>query len=371
MGKSPGKWIKSLLFGKKSLRPRSSKGRDALKSASEDAVSGGNGLPASTCNVSPVIPGSLPVSTTNPEIEKETPSRLGCNASPEPFKERIQQKNGAMATSAADNSEKSREDQAATMVQAAFRGYLARRAFHVLKGIIRLQALIRGHLVRRQAVSTIHSMLAIIKFQAVFRGHRVRASGSSVEVCSKIHAVVIKRMDSQEKLYAHKLVRKLLSSSIISLPLKIHYVQSEPNSSYSWMERWTFSGFWKSVLQPRKAIETKPHAKKSTYAMETESIRLKRNVRKSPFGGDAGSLSVTSDPEKPKRSIRKIYSPPLDTTTENQPSELEKVKRNLRKISSSILGADDGENGSESHCVIRINYQMSHLMSQMRLLMLQ
>lgn len=50
----------------------------------------------------------------------------------------------------------------------------ARRAFRALRGIIRLQALIRGHLVRRQAVATLRCMQAIVKIQALARGRRVR-----------------------------------------------------------------------------------------------------------------------------------------------------------------------------------------------------
>lgn len=65
----------------------------------------------------------------------------------------------------------------------------ARRAFWALKGIIRLQALIRGHLVRRQAVATLCSMLGIVKFQALIRGKRVRASDIGIEVQSKCNLV--------------------------------------------------------------------------------------------------------------------------------------------------------------------------------------
>lgn len=54
----------------------------------------------------------------------------------------------------------------------------ARRAFRALKGIIRLQALIRGHLVRRQAISTLRCMLGIVKFQAIVRGVRFRSSNN-------------------------------------------------------------------------------------------------------------------------------------------------------------------------------------------------
>lgn len=63
----------------------------------------------------------------------------------------------------------------------------ARRAFWALKGIIRLQALIRGHLVRRQAVATLGSMLGIVKLQALSRGRQVRQSNIGLEVQNRCH----------------------------------------------------------------------------------------------------------------------------------------------------------------------------------------
>ena len=56
----------------------------------------------------------------------------------------------------------------------------ARRAIRTLKGIIRLQAVIRGHLVRRQAVATYSCIWGIVKFQALVRGRIARSSSDSV-----------------------------------------------------------------------------------------------------------------------------------------------------------------------------------------------
>ena len=58
----------------------------------------------------------------------------------------------------------------------------ARRAFWALKGIIRLQALIRGHMVRRQAVATLCCVMGIVRLQALARGKEIRRSDIGVEV---------------------------------------------------------------------------------------------------------------------------------------------------------------------------------------------
>ena len=62
----------------------------------------------------------------------------------------------------------------------------ARRSFRALKGIIRLQALIRGHLVRRQAVSTLRTTWLIVKFQSLVRGRNVRLSGADIQLNVKL-----------------------------------------------------------------------------------------------------------------------------------------------------------------------------------------
>ncbi|KDO40546.1 hypothetical protein CISIN_1g048052mg, partial [Citrus sinensis] len=70
----------------------------------------------------------------------------------------------------------------------------ARRAFRALKGIIRLQALIRGHLVRRQATATLGAMLGLVKLQALVRGRKVRHSNIGLEVgktCTPLMLLVI------------------------------------------------------------------------------------------------------------------------------------------------------------------------------------
>ncbi|KAJ6808338.1 protein IQ-DOMAIN 31-like [Iris pallida] len=323
MGKSPGKWIKTLLFGKKATRSQGSKGRSASKAGTDKGYSVTKGPPASTEN-SPVISEPVLVSTCsngiNSELESGKPSSLRNDAPTT----QVAEKQGMSGSSAETDPEKVREEQAAIKAQAAFRGFLARRAFHALRGIIRLQALVRGHLVRRQAVVTLHSILGIIKLQALARGQKVA-----------------KGVDSRKgKLYRNTFVCKLLSSSLVVMPLQIQYDQGEPNSVFSWMDRWTLSHFWNPPTLPKKTTDSKSQTRRGTYAMETESCRTKRLFKRNSSANVDSISNTNSELEKTKRNMRKL-STSCDTAPEHPQSELEKVKRNLRKITSSMVETSD------------------------------
>ncbi|URE36737.1 IQ calmodulin-binding motif [Musa troglodytarum] len=87
----------------------------------------------------------------------------------------------------------SREDLAAITIQACFRCHLARRAFRALRSLVRLQAVVRGACVRRQARIAIHCMQALVRLQVRVRARQLLdgsadvGSGSSSIKSLKLH----------------------------------------------------------------------------------------------------------------------------------------------------------------------------------------
>ncbi|XP_021990049.1 protein IQ-DOMAIN 14 [Helianthus annuus] len=61
---------------------------------------------------------------------------------------------------------------AAVKIQTNFRAYLARKALRALRGLVKLQALVRGFLVRKKAAATLYSMQALHRAQTAARSQQ-------------------------------------------------------------------------------------------------------------------------------------------------------------------------------------------------------
>ncbi|XP_057976894.1 protein IQ-DOMAIN 31-like [Malania oleifera] len=344
MGKSRGKWIKTILFGKKSSKSNFSKKTATKNEEFIAAKASSSDLAASSLVSDPAL--------HTAERSRENEFAKGAVNLPQ----HVNPDEGTQGTAelgSPNNSDKAQQEQAITKVQAAYRGYLARRAFRTLKGIIRLQAVIRGHLVRRQAVATLYCMQGIIKFQALIRGRRIRFSDTGLEVhrrCSLEKPLDTKQVDSvgiirsplSEKLLANAFVIKLLASSTTPLPLHLQYDPFDSNSSWSWLDRWSSSHFWKSPAQPKKARDSKPRRKQAnSRSIEMEQGRPKRGTRRASNVNSDNSLPSASEYEKPKYGLRKLSNLPSESMQENPQNELERVKRNLRKVSMCTTEANE------------------------------
>ncbi|CAM8909829.1 unnamed protein product [Rhodiola kirilowii] len=344
MGKSPGKWIKAKFFGKKStnsaMTKRGEAGKEAfiVSKASSGVVTGSD----------PVISNPVPV-----VIERNGHNLASGNQTfvkpPEESSSLLSGTQDGSVKSAGVtsicNSDILKQEKAAAKVQAALRGYLARRAFWALKGIIRLQALIRGHLVRRQAVATLHCIQGIVRFQALVRGQKVRLSATGIEVKEKCNLEKLK-LDAIRDLQSNRLVKlsrndfaqKLLASSLNVMPLGIHYDSGDANSAWNWLERWSSSHFWEPIVELKRDAGSKSSRKSGgNIGVELESGKPKRSIRRNSSTHHDNS----SDNGKPRGTMKKSIGQQGEATQENGQNELEKVKRNLRKISLTKTEAND------------------------------
>ncbi|XP_076936108.1 protein IQ-DOMAIN 30-like [Bidens hawaiensis] len=337
MGKSPGKWIKTVLFGKKSSKSNLSKDVTSEIKASGKATAKDYDTDSMVIS-SPVRPVIIS-SGERTELEKSSSASLMPDAA--------EDVRNPVELNAVIGEELIKLEQAARKVQAVFRGYLARRAFWALKGIIRLQALVRGHLVRRQAIATLSCMRAIVEFQALARGRKVRLSNGQLVIKHTPKESVVKKPADLlrtslrvEKLSTNVFATKLVASSHTTMPLTIQYEPVDPNSVRSWLTRWSSLNFWVPLPQPKQPLDAKPKRKQTksqTEETDTGIGRPKRSVRRiTAANNDNNHLSNSSENEKSMRTVRKVnHQADSGQGQEQSLTELEKVKRSLRKISVS------------------------------------
>ncbi|CAL5425562.1 unnamed protein product [Camellia sinensis] len=182
---------------------------------------------------------------------------------------------------AVQDQQNMREEWAATCIQTTFRGFLmlakkwkyARRALRALKGLVRLQALVRGHAVRKQAAITLRCMQALVRVQARVRARRVCLSlesqtaqetlqqqlehearvreieegwCDSVGSVKEIQAKLLKRQEAaakRERAMAYALAHQAGSRQHQALS---GFEADESNWGWNWLERWMAVRPWEN-----------------------------------------------------------------------------------------------------------------------------
>lgn len=103
---------------------------------------------------------------------------------------------------------------AALVIQTTFRGYLARKALFALKGIVKLQALVRGHNIRKRAKMTLRCIESLVQVQARVCEERRRLSfegtspGSKFYLAQSVHA--FSTNDSREHPWTQEEIQALI-----------------------------------------------------------------------------------------------------------------------------------------------------------------
>ncbi|XP_027361189.1 protein IQ-DOMAIN 31-like [Abrus precatorius] len=329
-GRSPGKWFRNLLLGKKSSsKSTSSKKNDIFKTPSDKDVLVSSGVSVSVPTVDSLLI-SPPISGANDTkgvlSEKEVVSISSHDDRDVVSTGDAEAVQAVAYFGSQEDLEKLQLTEAAIKFQAACRGYQARQTFQTLKGVVQLQALVRGHLVRRQAVSALYCVKGIVKFQALARGYNVRRSDIGLAV-QKIHkdtqcsnSIGVVSSSKAEKLSESVFVQKLLASSPYAVPLSLNGDPGEPSLASKWLDRWTRSHFWAPLPELKKKLDPVSDEKNDS-SQTVERGQVKRNTRKSPAVkvGDGSNSGSNKYKQRPKKDS----SHPLPSVQEHPQKETE------------------------------------------------
>lgn len=236
---------------------------------------------------------------------------------------------------------KSKEEKAATLIQSYYRGYLARCALRALRGLVKLQALVRGHNVRKQAQMTMRCMQALVRVQSKVRARRLQLVQEKLQ--SKLTQVKLRsnredqhknkrlfkkqdtegwdnRTQSIEKIleitrrkqhaYAYKQRQKWLHSD----PDDEDFFCNEhenPTRGWNWLERWMASEP-KSVV-PRegsyKSLSTRDDISEKTVELGSEDVNLAHHIA-SPYSSRQSNMDSVPSYMAPTQSAKaKVRSP--------------------------------------------------------------
>ncbi|XP_052625145.1 protein IQ-DOMAIN 18-like isoform X3 [Lactuca sativa] len=240
---------------------------------------------------------------------------------------------------------------AAILIQTSFRGYLARRALQALKGIVMLQAVIRGQNVRKQATITLRCMQALLRVQSRLHDQRSRLShdGGRKSVMAETPTFLESkylqdirqrksmsrdgscipddwsdRPHSLEELDAILQSRKEREASLATAfsqqklsrnPSTMD--EKELEESASWLDRWIEAKQWenqrtsRASLDRRDSIKTveidtsRPNSRSGTSAYKLQQYHASHYIpnspsRRSSYSPSTGQQPITPSPIKTK-----------------------------------------------------------------------
>uniref|UniRef100_A0ACD5XCC5 Uncharacterized protein n=1 Tax=Avena sativa TaxID=4498 RepID=A0ACD5XCC5_AVESA len=254
------------------------------------------------------------------------------------------------------------EELAATKIQTAFRGYLARRALRALKGLVRLKSLVEGHSVKRQATSTLRCMQTLSRVQSKIRTRRIKMSeenqalqrqlllnqeleslrmgdqwNTSLQSKEQIEAGLVSKQEAaarRERALAYAFSHQWKSTSRSSNPMFVD--PNNPHWGWSWLERW---------MAARPATE----GRNGTTEKDSNTDRLSVNstsLNPSEVEITKVDSCMDSNPDKPSPATPKPSRPAASRQSPSTPSSrgslaLARKKSATPKDGSCVLGGDE------------------------------
>ncbi|KAG6488058.1 hypothetical protein ZIOFF_056816 [Zingiber officinale] len=158
--------------------------------------------------------------------------------------------------------------------------------------------------------NTEHKILACLGFWRGLSGAKKAVYMMLVSCVSKLVEFCVMDPIAQDawkrKFSSNAFIWKLLTSSIRAKPLQINYDKRDPNSVFSWLDRWTTISFSVPTAKSNRRINLKGQTNR---AMEIESGKSRCVQNNSASNTATGLLTNTNnEPEKAKRNMKKANS---------------------------------------------------------------
>lgn len=277
--------------------------------------------------------------------------------------------------------EELKEIWAATIIQTVFRAFLARRARRALKGLVRLQALVRGHIVRKQAAITLRCMQALVRVQARVRARRVRVAlenqsdqqdnveeqaddahvreiedgwCDSIGSVEDIQAKLLKRQEAaakRERAMAYALSHQWQAGSRQHAAIT-SYELDKNSWGWNWLERWMAVRPWESRFLGTYAADG--------IAIDTGAQHSEGIATKAPYKKPVKKLASTLHPNMLNQKARQSNSEGGSSCNQSGGSASVKSKLKLlpRDVSDEI---PSGPSGLGVRCISNPKERTRHL----------
>ncbi|GAB4856749.1 hypothetical protein Ancab_014667 [Ancistrocladus abbreviatus] len=241
---------------------------------------------------------------------------------------------------------KSKEELAAIEIQAAFRGYLARRQLHALQGLARLKTLMQGQSVKRQTTNTLKCMQTLARLQSQMRARRLRMAEEnqarmrqlmhkhakeneksqmgenwdhSLKSKEQIEAVLqnrqeaaVRRQRAMAYAFNHQQTWRKSTSSANTMFID----PNNPHWGWCWLERWLAARPWETANIPEKEpnndVKSSKHNNSGgevTNAHHRGQLEKPSQTASQKQTHSTGRLSTSTPPSKvasPRSVTRKL-----------------------------------------------------------------
>ncbi|KAI3984750.1 hypothetical protein MKX01_039367 [Papaver californicum] len=223
-----------------------------------------------------------------------------------------------------EKQDNSAQEFAAVKIQSVLRSYLARKALCALKGLVKLQALVRGHLVRKQANAALRCMQALVSVQARTRAHRILMAQESQPIAQK---QLVHRKPPNQHLQENR-VRQTYNNDMEE---NIKIVEMDVGELSSSTHRSSYSNKQTEVGDPRFSIYNSSHQDHSLHQISPSQSAL-TDISPRICSGYFEDYSMNYEPNSPQTSVSKPGTPLTDY--QFFPSYMANTKSSKAKVRS-------------------------------------